>query len=94
MGPTRLTHKTSLMLIKRIKLKYRVTKDPEDLTKIQKEIELVEEETNSLIESCQRAREEFRLYVTTTFWHIMKKRTEESLEDFIQEWNLEELLSS
>ncbi len=46
--------------LKRIKLKYRVSKDPEDLKKIQKETERVEEEINNLIESYQRAREEFQ----------------------------------
>jgi len=46
--------------LKRIKLKYRVSKDLEDLKKIQKETERVEEEINNLIESYQRAREEFQ----------------------------------
>ena len=46
--------------LKRIKLKYRVTKDPDDLMKMQKETKRMEEEINCLIESYQKSREEYQ----------------------------------
>ena len=75
--------------LKRMKLKYRVSKDPKDLKKIQKETELVEEEINSTIESYQRAREEFQTICDNFLGHNKKQIEESSVE-----WNLKELIFS